>query len=85
MQRQQRLLPGAEATEAPAGAEATEAPVATVAPTTSGSSYDNDSYYDKALSLCSALGIITGYEDGSVKPDSKVTMSGNGINCSKNA
>ena len=58
----------AEATEAPAGAEATEAPavteapVATVAPTTSGSSYDNDSYYDKALSLCSALGIITGYE-----------------------
>ena len=39
----------AEATEAPAGAEATEAPavteapVATVAPTTSGSNYDNDS------------------------------------------
>ena len=66
---------GAEATEAPAGAEATEAPVATVAPTTSGSSYDNDSYYDKALSLCSALGIITGYEDGSVKPDSKVTRA----------
>ena len=71
----------AEATEAPAGAEATEAPavteapVATVAPTTSGSSYDNDSYYDKALSLCSALGIITGYEDGSVKPDSKVTRA----------
>ena len=70
-----------EATEAPAGAEATEAPavteapVATVAPTTSGSSYDNDSYYDKALSLCSALGIITGYEDGSVKPDSKVTRA----------
>ena len=65
----------AEATEAPASAEATEAPVATVAPTTSGSSYDNDSYYDKALSLCSALGIITGYEDGSVKPDSKVTRA----------
>ena len=52
-------------------AEATEK----VAPTTSGSSYDNDSYYDKALSLCSALGIITGYEDGSVKPDSKVTRA----------
>ena len=39
----------AEATEKPADAEATEAPavteapVATVAPTTSGSSYDNDS------------------------------------------
>lgn len=71
----------AEATEAPAETEATEAPaeteapVATVAPTTSGSSYDNDSYYDKALSLCSALGIITGYEDGSVKPDSKVTRA----------
>lgn len=71
----------AEATEAPAGAEATEAPavteapVATVAPTTSGSNYDSDSYYDKALSLCSALGIITGYEDGSVKPDSKVTRA----------
>ena len=65
----------AEATENPADAEATEAPVATVAPTTSGSSYDNDSYYDKALSLCSALGIITGYEDGSVKPDSKVTRA----------
>ena len=65
----------AEATEKPADAEATEAPVATVAPTTSGSSYDNDSYYDKALSLCSALGIITGYEDGSVKPDSKVTRA----------
>ena len=71
----------AEATETPADAEATEAPaeteapVATVAPTTSGSSYDNDSYYDKALSLCSALGIITGYEDGSVKPDSKVTRA----------
>ena len=70
-----------EATEAPAETEATEAPavteapVATVAPTTSGSSYDNDSYYDKALSLCSALGIITGYEDGSVKPDSKVTRA----------
>ena len=65
----------AEATEAPAGAEATEAPAVTEAPTTSGSSYDNDSYYDKALSLCSALGIITGYEDGSVKPDSKVTRA----------
>lgn len=62
----------AEATEAPVE---TEAPAVTVAPTTSGSNYDNDSYYDKALALCSALGIITGYEDGSVKPDSKVTRA----------
>ena len=81
----------AEATEKPADAEAAEAPAVCrgnrgsccnrgscsyeLSPTTSGSSYDNDSYYDKALSLCSALGIITGYEDGSVKPDSKVTRA----------
>lgn len=78
--------PAAEATEAPA-AEATEAPVAeaTQAPTAeatqapiasdSNSAYDNDNYYQKALALCSSLGIISGYEDGSVKPDSKVTRA----------
>ena len=49
--------------------EATEAPVVT------GTAYDNDNYYQKALALCSSLGIITGYEDGSVKPDSKVTRA----------
>lgn len=60
-----------EATEAP---EATAAPEATEAPAVS-SAYDNDEYYKKALSLCTALGIITGYEDGSIKPDSKVTRA----------
>lgn len=63
-----------EATEAPA--EATEAPAApTAAPVVEASKYDNDNYYAKALSLCKALGIITGYEDGSVKPDSSVTRA----------
>ena len=66
----------AEATEADAEeAEATEAPVATQAPVLTGTAYDNDAYYQKALSLCSALGIISGYEDGSVKPESKVTRA----------
>ncbi len=65
-----------EATEAPAEeAVATEAPVATQAPVVTGTAYDNDAYYQKALSLCSALGIISGYEDGSVKPESKVTRA----------
>lgn len=66
--------PAAEATEAPA-AEATETPTATEAPVSTGTSYDNDVYYRKALSLCSALGIISGYEDGSVRPESKVTRA----------
>lgn len=63
--------------EVEAEAEATEAPAApTQAPVTASSSaYDSDSYYQKALSLCQALGIITGYEDGSVKPDSTVTRA----------
>ena len=61
-----------EATEAPA--EPTEAPVVT-AVTSTGSSYDNDAYYQKALALCSSLGIISGYEDGSIKPDSNVTRA----------
>lgn len=55
--------------------EATEEPAATEAPAVSTSAYDNDNYYQKALALCSSLGIISGYEDGSVKPDSKVTRA----------
>lgn len=69
--------PEAEATKAPE-AEATQAPApeATKAPTIGTSSvYDTDNYYQKALAMCSALGIISGYEDGSVKPDSKVTRA----------
>ena len=64
----------AEATEAPA--EATEAPVeATEAPATDEGAYSEDAYYQKALSLCTALGIISGYEDGSVRPESNVTRA----------
>lgn len=61
----------AEATEAPA--EATEAPVQ--ATTSESTKYDDDNYYQRAVSLCKALGIITGYEDGSVKPESTVTRA----------
>lgn len=64
----------AEATETPA--EATEAPVeATEAPVTDEGAYSEDAYYQKALSLCTALGIISGYEDGSVRPESNVTRA----------
>ncbi len=65
-----------EATKAPettASPEVTAAPEATKAPT--GTAYDTDTYYQKALSLCSSLGIISGYEDGSVQPESKVTRA----------
>ncbi|MGN0107435.1 MAG: S-layer homology domain-containing protein, partial [Hominilimicola sp.] len=67
-----------EATEAPVETEApavTEAPAATEAPVVGSSAYDNDNYYQKSLALCSSLGIISGYEDGSVKPESKVTRA----------
>lgn len=75
-----------EATEAPTDApeatpeatavpEATSAPEATEAPSAPSSTYDSDKYYQKSLALCSSLGIITGYEDGSVKPDSNVTRA----------
>ena len=62
----------AEATATPsateeAAAEATEAP--------STGAYDDDTYYQNALQLCSALGIIQGYEDGSVQPESTVTRA----------
>lgn len=63
----------ADATEAPAEeAEATEEPEETAAPS---GKYDNDNYYKKALALCSALGIITGYDDGSIQPESNVTRA----------
>ena len=56
--------------------EATEAPVeATEAPVTDEGAYSEDAYYQKALSLCTALGIISGYEDGSVRPESNVTRA----------
>lgn len=74
-----------EATEAPTDKpettpEATATPVATEAPAETqepeeSSTYDKDNYYKKSLALCSALGIISGYEDGSVKPDSNVTRA----------
>lgn len=71
------------ATEAPAAsnekAEATPAASNEQAPAQkpaqTGTAYDNDAYYQKALALCQGLGIITGYEDGSVKPDSTVTRA----------
>ncbi|MGN0183041.1 MAG: S-layer homology domain-containing protein [Candidatus Ornithomonoglobus sp.] len=45
----------------------------TEAPAVNG--YDNDTYYQNALKVVSALGIITGYEDGSIKPESTVTRA----------
>lgn len=62
----------AEATETPTEA-AEETPEATEAPSTG--AYDDDTYYHNALTLCSALGIIEGYEDGSVQPESSVTRA----------
>lgn len=44
-------------------------------PTAAPKSYDDDTYYQNALKVCSALGIITGYDDGSVKPESTVTRA----------
>jgi hypothetical protein len=64
-----------EETETTETTEATEASEETQTSTVSSSKYDSDSYYQKALALCSSLGIISGYEDGSVKPDSKVTRA----------
>jgi hypothetical protein len=66
----------ADATEAPEEtAEPTAEPTATPEPTQAPDLYAQDNYYNKALSLCSALGIITGYDDGSVKPESTVTRA----------
>ena len=65
-----------QAPEATAAPEETKAPEATQAPVDStGTAYDTDTYYQKALSLCTSLGIISGYEDGSFKPESKVTRA----------
>lgn len=71
-------LEGAEATEAPEEAadtatEAPEEPEATATPVPD--KYTTDAYYQKALALCKSLGIITGYDDGSVKPESTVTRA----------
>ena len=44
-------------------------------PTEEPKSYDDDTYYNNALKVCSALGIITGYDDGSVKPEATVTRA----------
>lgn len=52
-------------------AQATEEPEATPVPKT----YDGDAYYRRSLQVCSALGIITGYDDGSIKPESTVTRA----------
>ncbi len=65
-----------EATAAPeAAAEPTAEPTATPEPTPVPDPYESDAYYKKALELCTALGIITGYDDGSVKPESTVTRA----------
>ncbi|MBQ3426074.1 MAG: S-layer homology domain-containing protein [Clostridia bacterium] len=55
--------------------EAAEQGSEEVAPTEVPKSYDNDTYYQNALKVCSGLGIITGYDDGSVKPESTVTRA----------
>lgn len=63
----------AEATEAPAATEAAEETTETTE--TDGTSYADDTYYNNALQVCTALGIITGYDDGSIKPESTVTRA----------
>ncbi len=66
----------ADATEAPE-ATATAAPEATAAPSgdTSEGAYAEDSYYHEALTLVEALGIIEGYDDGTVRPTESVTRA----------
>lgn len=67
----------AEETTSPADmvGEPEEEPTAEPDPTEVPDKYEVDSYYKKALSLCKSLGIITGYDDGSVKPESTVTRA----------
>lgn len=65
----------ADETETTDETDTADEDVTEAAPAASSSAYDDDAYYQKALSLCSALGIITGYEDGSIKPDSNVTRA----------
>lgn len=64
-----------EATEAPEATEEAAEPSEEATEATSTSAYEDDDYYNNALQLCSALGIIEGYEDGSVQPDSTVTRA----------
>ena len=54
-----------------AASQATDEPEATPVP----KGYDADTYYQNALQVASGLGIITGYDDGSVKPESTVTRA----------
>ena len=65
-----------EATEAPEATEVAEEAEGTEETTEAdGASYADDTYYNNALQVCSALGIITGYDDGSIKPESTVTRA----------
>lgn len=65
----------ADAATAEPTAEATAEPTAEPEPTPVPDKYESDAYYKKALALCQSLGIITGYDDGSVKPESTVTRA----------
>ncbi|MCH5184510.1 MAG: S-layer homology domain-containing protein [Oscillospiraceae bacterium] len=58
----------AEATEAPAEAPAVQAPAAQADTST-------DSYYNEAVGLVTALNIVQGYEDGSIRPDNTITRA----------
>lgn len=39
------------------------------------SEFLNDTYYEEAIGLLSYLGIFSGYEDGSMRPDTKITRA----------
>ncbi|MCH5212540.1 MAG: S-layer homology domain-containing protein [Oscillospiraceae bacterium] len=62
-----------EAEQSAAAEEAAAAEAAAAEAAAKG--YDNDTYYQNAIKVVSALGIITGYDDGSVKPESTVTRA----------
>lgn len=59
-----------EESAAPAESAAPEAP--TQAPVVQG---PTDSYYDEAVGLVTALKIVQGYEDGSIKPENTITRA----------
>ena len=71
--QEQETVEDTVATEATA--EPTEAPTPEPTPEPTPAPYEGDVYYERALSLCSTLGIIQGYDDGSVKPESTVTRA----------
>lgn len=48
----------------------TAAPVETTAP-----AVEDDYYYEEAIGLLTKMGIFTGYEDGSIKPESTITRA----------